>query len=297
MSSGVGPTGAASAKLPLWDAICRSYSIYFYNFPEVLRISWLWLVVAVPLLGFSNWLRWSWMAGVMANLKAGLPPQPPAPVMSGLTEIVTLGYLASLIVIFAGVSIAVAWHRRIILDEHPGFSGSNVVTKNLWRYVGVGVAIFLICVVPALIIMLTMFLFLASFGAGGVQARASSWFIILTPVIFLLYLAVFAIFLRLSLLFPARAVGDTGLTFKEAWRRTRGNTWRMFWGIVACTLPPLLVVQIAFLGLVRSAGPDLLPSVGRMAAAFTTLNVYVLLVLPIGIGFLSYCYRHFIQRA
>jgi hypothetical protein len=49
--------------------------------------------------------------------------------------------------------------------------------------------------------------------------------------------------------------------------------------------------------LVRSAGPDLLPNVGHMAVAFTTLNVYILLVLPIGIGFLSYCYRHFIQRA
>jgi hypothetical protein len=293
MSSGVGPMGAASSKLPLWDAICRSYSTYFYNFPDVLRISWLWLVVTVPLSGFSNWLRWSWMAGVMANLKAGLPPQPTAHVMSSPIEIVVLGNFASLIVIFAGVSIAVAWHRRIILDEHPGFSGSNIATKNLWRYVGVGVTICLICIVPALV-MLWMFLFFASFGTGGVPAGPRSWFIILIPVIFLLYLVVFAIFLRLSLLFPARAVGDTGLTFKEAWRRTRANTWRMFWGIVACTLPPLLAAQIAFVGLMR---PDFLASIGRMAVALTILHVYILLVLPIGIGFLSYCYRHFFQQA
>jgi hypothetical protein len=294
MSSGVGPTGAASAKLPLWDAICRSYSTYFYNFPDVLRISWLWLVVTIPLLGFANWLQSSWMAEVMGNLKSGLPPQLPAHLMTRPIETAVLGNLASLIVLLAGVSIAVAWHRRIILDEHPGLSGSNIATKNLWRYVGVGVAICLICIVPALVTMFSMFFFFPPFGTGVVPTRAASWLVIVIPAIFLLYLAVIVMFLRLSLLFPARAVGDTGLTFKEAWRRTRGNTWRMFWGIAACTLPPLLVGQIAFVGLFTS--PDLLASIGRMTVGFTILNVYVLLALPIGIGFLSYSYRHFIQR-
>jgi hypothetical protein len=291
----VGPTGAASAKLPLWDAICRSYSIYFYDFPDVLRISWLWLVVAVPLLGISNWQRWSWAAGAMANLKAGLPPQPPAPTMSWLTENLVLEPLASLIAILAGVSIAVAWHRRIILDEHPGLSGSNIATKNLWRYVGVGIAIFLMSIVPAFV-MFTMLLFFVSFGSGGVPARAASWLVIVIPAMFLIYLVAFVIVLRLSLLFPARAVGDTGLTFKEAWRRTRGNTWRMFWGITACAAAPMLVPDIAFLWLFRPSFPDLVPNVGRVAAAFTILHVYMLLVLPIAIGFLSYSYRHFIQR-
>jgi hypothetical protein len=292
MSSGVGPTGAASAKLPLWDAICRSYSIYFHDFPDVLRISWLWLVVTIPVLGISNWLDWSWMAGAMANLKAGLPPQPPAPTMSWLTDTLVLGPLAKLIAIFSGVSIAVAWHRRIILDEHPGLSGSNIATRNLWRYVGVGIAIFLMSMVPAFVVLL-MVIF-ASFATGGVRAGPGSWFLNLVPTIVLLVVSV--ILLRLSLLFPARAVGDTGLTFKEAWRRTRGNTWRMFWGITACAAAPMLVPDIAFLWLFRPPFPDLLPNVGRVAVGFTILHVYMLLVLPIGIGFLSYCYRHFIQR-
>ena len=38
------PTGALSAnpKLPLWHTIRLSYSAYFYNFLDVLRICWLW---------------------------------------------------------------------------------------------------------------------------------------------------------------------------------------------------------------------------------------------------------------
>ncbi len=54
-----------------------------------------------------------------------------------------------LVFTFAGVSIAVAWHRRIILGEQPGFSGSNVATKSLWRYDGVGFAIGLIAFLPS----------------------------------------------------------------------------------------------------------------------------------------------------
>jgi hypothetical protein len=148
--------------------------------------------------------------------------------------------LVILVFTFAGASIAVAWHRRLILGEPPGFSGSNVATKGLWRYVGIGFAIALIAFLPLLVVVLPIFILSSSVITG-----AALKFAMFVAASFLIYLTAFAVFLRLSLLLPARAVGDLDLTFNETWKRTRGNTWRMFWGIVACTVPPMLAVQLA----------------------------------------------------
>jgi hypothetical protein len=129
MSADIDDQAAANAKLPLWDTICRSYSSYFRNLPDVLRISWMWLAIAAPLMGIAAWLQISWMKDFMANAKPGMPPQ--AFLVSRPIETIVLGHVANLGLIFAGVSIAVAWHRQIILGELPRFSGSNVATKSL----------------------------------------------------------------------------------------------------------------------------------------------------------------------
>jgi hypothetical protein len=272
-----------AAKLPLWDTICLSYSSYFRNFPDVLRISWLWLAVVTPLWGVVIWLSLSLKATLAAGMKRGAPPSFPV-----------LITLAILVFTFAGASIAVAWHRRLILGEPPGFSGSNVATKGLWRYVGIGFAISLIAFLPLLVVVLPTFLLL-SFVISGPALKAA----VFAAAFFLISLTAFAVFLRLSLLLPARAVGDLDLTFNETWKRSRGNTWRMFWGIVASTVPPILavqvVVQIVSFGFLSPGMSDGDATVG-VAATSAILFVCQLLTLPIGIGFLSYSYRHFFGR-
>jgi len=293
MSLSIGPQGAAQAKLPLWDTISLSYSTYFRYFPDVLRISWLWLAVAAPLTGIANWGRFSLMAGLIADMKRGIPLPTSAQLASGTVEMTVLGSAAGLLSLFAGVSIAVAWHRHIILGEDPGFSGSNVATKDLWRYVGVGLAICLIVMLPLLVVVGTRFLLFTPVAGGGPPGFGA---LILIPVIFFVFLLAFAVMLRLSPLLPARAVGDLGLTFKETWQRTRGNTWRIFWGIAACTILPILAAQIVLLGFIN---PAMFADgfIGPMVAASTIFTVYYLLVLPIGIGFLSYSYWHFFRQA
>jgi hypothetical protein len=295
MSLASGPQGAADPKLPLGATISLSYATYFYNFADVLRASWLWLVLIAPLTGIVGWLQASWFAEAVASMKQGVIPSRPL-------ELIVLGNLDSLLLVVAGVSIAVAWHRRIILDEQPGFSGSNLTTKNFWRYVWVGLAICLMIGIPLLAIVLPMFYFLLPSVVGGaghpvlIPGFAAVPFIAL----FLLYLTAAAIMLRLSLLFPARAAGDVALTFKETWDRTSGNAWRIFWGIAACTLPPTLLVQIAFLVLAGIPDPTTFISGAfpvRWALIGAVSMIYYLLILPIGIGFLSQAYRHFFQPA
>ena len=89
------PQAANPSKLPLWDTICLSYSTYFNNFLDVLRISWLWMLVGVPLLGYASWQQMSWMAKSI-DLKPGIPP-PPVPTQTlqlGLAHAGQAPYLA-----------------------------------------------------------------------------------------------------------------------------------------------------------------------------------------------------------
>jgi hypothetical protein len=289
MSFAEDPPDPPYPKLPFRAAVSLSYSTYFEHFTEALRASWFWLIVVAALTGVANWLQWSWMAAVLANLKPGPPPQFSTP-----TGFVLLSNLTNLFFLFAGVSIAVAWHRLMILSERPCISGANVATSDLWHYVGMAIAIVLINFLPAAVIVLPMFSFL--FPPAGSQTPPG--FLALLLLVFVFYAVGTAAAFRLSLLLPARAVGDRRLTFKQTWGRSRGNTWRLFWGIVATTTPPLLFAEIVFLVAIGPPNPGSFASENfatRMTAVSMVFSVYYLLILPIGIGFLSHAYRHFFR--
>jgi hypothetical protein len=279
-------------KLPLGRTIGLSYSTYFQYFIDALRVSWLWLIVVAVVTGFASWSQWSWMSMAMAGMRPGVPPRMPQPLATA-----ALMHLDYVLLTLAGVSIAVAWHRLLILGEHPVLSGSNVATRYVWRYIGVGLMIGLIVILPIVAIVFPTFYFAfsAQHAAAGPPRPA---FALLFLMILILYVAATAVMLRLTLLLPARAVGDMNLTFRETWRRTRGNTWRLFWGILATTMPPIVLAEIAFVVIgaphfAMKADPDF---VERMTATSTIFMVYYLLMVPIGIGFLSHAYRHFFRQ-
>ena len=216
MSFAEGPPDLPYPKLPFWRTVGLSYSTYFRYFIDALRTSWLWLILAAVFSAYANWQQWSWMATTLAKLKPDLLPQVSKPL-----ELTVLFALDNILLLLAGVSIAVAWHRLIILDERPGFSGSNVVTGNLWRYIGVTIAIFLIGWLPAAVVMVPALFYLPE--APGSPPPAGFFPVIL--LVLLLYAVGVAVTLRLSLLLPARAVGDAGLTIKQR-VRAKGATQR-----------------------------------------------------------------------
>lgn len=283
---------AALPKLPLRNVIKLSYATYFENFPDVLRIVWVWLLILVPVSGMANWLQASWMSEILARAHAQpgtLPPFPSHPILS-----IAAGYAAGLILLTGGVGIAVAWHRRLILDEPPSFSGSNIVTSNFWRYILTGLSIGLITVLPAFAVGFVTVLFIAPYTGG--EGRN----ILMVAVLFVLYAAVFGAFLRLNLLLPANAVGNFDLEFEDSWHATRGNTWRLFWGMLACCVPSLLVVQIMVWLVIGHPSPERFATPGfamKFATLNTLMNAGYLFLLPIAIGFLSHAYRYFFERA
>ena len=274
----------ASTKLPLWELISRSYGSVLSEFGDVMRMSWAWLLVGVPLAGYLNWLNVSFvLEAIRSSIRE--PSIPP--------HIYALSMLGSLIVMMAALSIAVAWHRKILLDERPALAGLNIAQSAFWRYLGVGLKIALVAFAP-------MFLIVVPLLIGATLGLPSTVkFGVLAAIFFLAYLASSAALLRLMLLMPARAIGDTGLSITEAWERTRGNCWRLFWGLLACTLPPLLpalLLQFTFIGVPSPGKTDIIEFMHRASIAQPFFLAYYLLTMPVCISFMSYAYQHFLSQ-
>ena len=280
--SGVNP------KLPLWNAICRSYSMWLHNIPDVLRISWLWLVAV----GLLSWLQFSWLGGAFANASQGVSLQT-VPLASR-----ALIYVGGPVWVLASISINVAWYRRIILGERPRLSGRNLFSGSLWRYIGVGILVTLIAVGPVVLIFL--FLATAVFPiAAALGARGFLYGLILGLVVIALYVAAMTIFLRLSPVLPARAAGDLDRTFHETWQQTRHNTWRLLWGILACTFVPLIVIQIAVVIIFGLPNAQMFSGSVFYSRLGITNVIYIicyLLVTPISANFSALAYLHFFGR-
>lgn len=301
MSSVAAPeSGGTSEKLPLGRTISQAYSAYFDHFLDVLRMAWLCIVVTAPLAVIVGWLQWSATAKLMTAFLAD--PRAKGLVQPFPIGLLVLNYSIEIIWILAGVSIAVAWHRRLILNERPGLSGSNVVTGDFWRYIGIGIIIVIIAMFPLPLLFLLIFkVALAPSGAPAGAPAGPPLFPGWELIFFLIaFVWAFMAMLRFSLLLPARAVGDRALTLKETWHRTRRNTWRLFWGIVVCMFVPELVLGILFqIATLTSIG---FPTPARLAdgtfiLTFTVVGaiaiVFYILLAPLWIGFLSLSYLHF----
>src|SRR5262249_13156554 len=149
------PRHPPGAKLPLWATITLSYSTYFQSFADVLRSTWAWLILAAAFSGLGGWMQGAWMSEVLASAQRGATPQ--AALASRPIALVVAVNLGNLLLLLGTVSIAVAWHRRIILDERPGLSGSNIFTRDVWRYVWVAIGVIVIVGVPVLAIVGPLF--------------------------------------------------------------------------------------------------------------------------------------------
>jgi len=252
------------AKLPLGQTISQAYSSYIKDFPDLLlRASWLWLLVVGVTTAATYATSWR------------------SPVQ--------------FLQLLATAQIAVAWHRRLIIGESPGFAGSNATGLNLWRYIVAATLLFLITFVPLILV--------GGFGRSlVVQARNMGLGSLESIWLLLLRLAAIAVTViltcRVSLVLPARAIGQREPTLREAWACTRYNTWPLFCGGLATSLPLLLVTQLFAPGIPVSSGVKIdtaSMTTSDIANAVANAVLYMLAV-QVSVGFLSYAYRHFYQR-
>lgn len=279
---------ANTPKLPLWRTIRQSYASYFVHFPDVLRATLPWLVIGPLAVTGAAWLQLAWMIDAVAEAQRSGKPQMPA--MPFVT--VLLPHLGYLVLNVGMISIAVAWHRRIIMGERPAPTDVHIVTGRFWRYVGIYLAIFLMCFAMVLVVIVPTFVGANAFGKQFPQVfnAAAILCTVMTVAIAI------GVMCRLAPLLPARAIDDDTLTFRETWRRTRGNTWRLFWGIFACSVLPVLPAYFAMLIVIGRFGPDREDWFTHLIVFSALSTVLYILIFPIFIGFLSHAYRHFFEE-
>ncbi len=187
--------------LPLRRTIARSYGFAIRHFPLLVRVGWLWFLLAY--------------AGAIL-----------APVLAAEAGLPAVAYLGEAIMMAAGTAVLVAWHRAIA--EGDGMRRTALFGSREARYLGIGLAMLVVLYVPVVAMMVV-----TQISAEPPKAAVT----VLSAGFLLVAISIN----RLILIFPAIAIGLRQFGLKQSWTLTTGNTWRLFLGVIACSGPPLVI--------------------------------------------------------
>jgi hypothetical protein len=283
-------------QLPVWETVGHAYKAFFDNLSGLLRATWPWLIVLGLLTVLAGWLGVDYQLETIeaAKTQRPMPSQPFA-----LTAVQIGNGLAYIV---GGAVMAVGWHRFLLLNEPQRF-GSNVFSGPMWRYVGAGALMTLVALIPMLITMVVVWSVRPpmSVGVAGTPVPGASTGLSAASGLLIIPALIWAAMLgtRLLLSLPARALGHNQLNFRAVWQQTKGNTWRIGFGVFLCAFPIMLLVQGIVAAYMYSSMPDLRNS-EAVAAWMSSLaipngiltSLYVLTSM-ISVAFLSFAYRHF----
>lgn len=234
----------------VWGTVAESYALTFSNLGYLLRISWAWAALMIPLsLGYYASIFWF-----------------------ELPDSLFIDVLSTLLLQPFVASIAVAWHRRLLVNE----VWSGRIYLRLDRLVASYIGLVLIINEGPSIAFNAM---VRSFDIGR-DGR----------LILVLAIGLPAVVLgtKIGLALPARALGNSDAV-RQGWRGSRGNVWRLMAGFALCSLPmPVLDVMV------WPASSE--ASQPLTYAGWQTLYIGIafLFGMPI-VSFLSLAYRRLIQ--
>jgi len=242
-----------------WRILKHSINMVFNNMSVVVRI-------AIPLIGamiltFIIFGQDVFMGQMGTDI---FEPQ-----MGGSENDVAILF-ASLIQGLAGLWVAVAWHRYVLLEETPSgvlppFNGSRMLS-----YLGHGILLGLVLAVPILLV---------SFLAGMAMGIGSTGLVIAAVIFGVLGVAaVFIISARLYVILPAAAIGRS-MKMSAAWEATKGYT-----GAIIAAYVLFLLLAIGF-GLIIGFASGALGLVGALL-----LMVVNVVLTMIGASFLTTIY-------
>lgn len=214
-------------KLPVTAALAHAIRSTFNNLGFAFHISWPWMLVLLPLniiltvyFGLHD-LGSPWGDGSEFSWDSIWP--------------VALQLIASIV---AYSSIAVNWHRYVLLDDVAEGWDRLRIDGLTWKYIGnfflIALVGTLVAVPPLLIGSLIVAIYATAIG--DVQ-------LLIVPVILAVYASVIVILYRLMVKLPAIAIGRNDFGLKQAWAATDGNSWRIL-GLLL-----LFILCIATLGM------------------------------------------------
>ena len=258
-------------KLPVTGALNHAFRSTRDNAAFAFHISWPWMLVLLPFnVGGNLYL-------ILNGLGASQEVEPRA-----LAVMVPLFAVS----IIAYASIAVNWHRYVLLDEVASGWQRLRIDSLMWRYIGNG---FLIGIILAGAFAAGLGIALIGMVFGAVVGKAAT--VIVVPAMLALYAMVLVAAYRLSVKLPAIALGRHDFSLQDAWAATAEN----FWQLLALIVLFVACVFIAALGtFLVSYSFGTLGTVGlSVALAIQVLVNWVATIL--GVTLLTSLYGFFVE--
>ena len=264
-------------KLPVFKALGHAFRSTTDNIGFAFHISWPWVLILLPFNVATN------LYLVMNGLQTGSEPNPE--MLGKFFAVITPLVLASIV---AYASIAVNWHRYVLLDEIARGWQRLRIDSLTWRYIGNFILIILVLIVGGIAVGLAL-------GIGGFLANAilgeTVAAILLIPALAALYVFAFVAAYRLSVKLPAVALGRSDFSLRNAWEETKGNSWRLL-GLLILFFLCLMLVAVGMFAITYAFG--LLGTVGlSLAVAIQVMVNWVATIL--GVTLLTSLYGFFVE--
>ena len=260
---------ATRAKLPVWRSVAESYVVTIRKLPFLLRVGWLWLVVAFAAsFAFRFVLAWFGFDDESTPLRSLVP------------QIGT-----SIIQAFCTAAIAVPWHREILANAASAFNGRSKA-RTILAY--------------ALAAFGLETVFITSYTT---ITAAVAWGNILTlpagPTIVMVYsflamplmIAVIYLWCRFSLILPSVALDEPERSLRKTWAATTGNGWRILFGGILAIVPILLLLLLPLPFVDWSSESSASPIYWTAAT-----DMMAVVWIMFGLAFLSISYRELVQK-
>lgn len=187
-------------RLPAGTCISHAVASVRNNIAYAFRISWPWYAVMTPIVIV--------LSGLLSYATGGNPESNP-----GVAFLINMAIAVITMLVFA--SIAVNWHRYILLDEVPQGGEIFRLDGKTWRYFGNLLLLSLIMLGVGFAVGLPL-------GFIGGLVGAIGTFLILIVLIVLPIVGILA--LRLGVKLPAIALGRTDFFMRDAWAVTKENS-------------------------------------------------------------------------
>lgn len=257
-------------KLRVFQAAERTYTVFFENLSVFLLSAGGWMLMA-----FALRVGTAWLGGEFNGAESfGGRLADPRPLLA-------MDMFVSLI---SASAAAISWHRYILLNERA--KGALAVDPKVFlKYLLRGILVFG-SYIAAIIAVIALMPRLLGPSANFVLMNAANLAFAVAVIGAMLTIA------RVCLVFPAAAIEENRMTFTTAWRLTRGNSWRLFWGAAIVVVPVEAVSVFINLAFERIApGASILKSV----AIIGTDVLFLFVGVALAAGFASLAYRHFVE--
>jgi hypothetical protein len=246
-------------KLPILPAIKHMLQSIQHNWHVAARIGLPWLALIAILNGVDLWTR---PAGQT------LPPN---------LKVSGIAYLQFAIGFVASSSIAVSWHRFILLDEHPKKTVPFRVDQTVLKYLAKNFCIAILSLIPLLVM-------------SEISLALPSLFL---PVWLAATFLILTLMTRLSLSLVATAVVRQDFTLKNAFSVTQGNNLPIMGMIIlnGIFVGVALIVFVILIAIINAT----LPSISGLATIVLQIP-FLLAIIILNTTMLTSLYGFFVEN-